>query len=719
MLLWSCLLLLGCSPDRSFSYRKTDAGDNRLTHIQDTLNFSVLSISPAPNRADVQPDENLILSFSSPVDDSSIEWSLFPDCGCLSLSLDSSKQKLTLKHRYLFTNNTVYQLKLTAKSLLSGTYLSAPLHFSFKVAQPLVALPFVPRVPQIISTTLNPEKQILPVAGSFDITFSEPMDKESVKQSLKITPDVDLDFSWNQSSTILTCSYKQLMNGQVYQIKLSKKTRAINGQTLEMDQQWRLKTRGPPVIYEISVANMIGNRQVRLGQGLVPIVLTGQDLVISGVTTNVLDITVSDLLVSADAKQISFNINIPHGDRIITPPAKEQLQLFLTYPAGQIRLDAFIQVTPIIVSSLTGDDGTGIGTYQNPFKTLTKALTVTNTNDVIELKEGTYNEASFQIKSNLLIRGAGIEKTILQGSQNSTGFTTHADNFYLQNLKMSGFTTALKMDNGQSTLNSVWIDTSRENAIECSGSANLILNKVKVTNTANHPITVSGNAVVSMDYSFIYNNGSGLSFSQSSKGFFYSGNLITKNATLTKDNEYCAIMAKDSSIIEMGKNATMRNVVAYNTGCGIFASDETSVTVNRTDVNFNGTSFATFSQNNKFGSGIILSGAYFTMNDSSSSFNKGPGVWLELDVKSVSIASDSSCKPNRLDGDSPVFKDTRDIKDSPGPTFFRNTYLKNKLYQDIDNKCGPTTKGDPEPWDLASSGACLSIAKSTVDSCLP
>jgi len=66
----------------------------------------------------------------------------------------------------------------------------------------------------------------------------------------------------------------------------------------------------------------------------------------------------------------------------------------------------------IIFVRTTGDDGTGDGTFQKPFKTIDKGVTTSVAGDTIDVGDGAFAETNqVDVDKNLTIRGKGAGKT--------------------------------------------------------------------------------------------------------------------------------------------------------------------------------------------------------------------------------------------------------------------------------------------------------------------
>ena len=85
-----------------------------------------------------------------------------------------------------------------------------------------------------------------------------------------------------------------------------------------------------------------------------------------------------------------------------------------------------------------GNDDTGNGTKEYPYKTIKKCLDVTDAGGTIHLSEGTYSERNLNINKNIKILGVSKEDTIIDGNEKGEIFhvTDSNVNVNISNLKI-------------------------------------------------------------------------------------------------------------------------------------------------------------------------------------------------------------------------------------------------------------------------------------------
>ncbi len=78
------------------------------------------------------------------------------------------------------------------------------------------------RPPEVSETDPADNQTDVPVDADLKITFSKSMDKVSTRTAFSITPDVDGDFSWSSSDSVLTFTPKALLSHQIpYQVTIT------------------------------------------------------------------------------------------------------------------------------------------------------------------------------------------------------------------------------------------------------------------------------------------------------------------------------------------------------------------------------------------------------------------------------------------------------------------------------------------------------------------
>lgn len=181
----------------------------------------------------------------------------------------------------------------------------------------------------------------------------------------------------------------------------------------------------PPAIHSVVVPGNGGSAQVRQGVGPVALEVTGIKL--AGVTSA----TVGDLPATLRAGGTDAGVTVDVVVAHATAPGARTLQLGL--PAGEdpLTYPSAIEVTPITVMG-TGSDLTGRGTPAAPFRTVSRALSLSARGDEIDVRAGLYDLVAGEqwvatsgtlpptfpaanVPDGVILRGQGSAVSILDG----------------------------------------------------------------------------------------------------------------------------------------------------------------------------------------------------------------------------------------------------------------------------------------------------------------
>ena len=195
--------------------------------------------------------------------------------------------------------------------------------------------------------------------------------------------------------------------------------------------------------------------------------------------------------------------------------------------------------TPVCVSE-NGDDTTGNGSSDNPYRTIGKAINEATSGGTVLVAAGTYDE-NITLKSRIKIIGAGSSDTTIQG----LGTTNVIDGVGVQNVTVQGFTitgssdttsgiycsdcTALIIrgssivDNGNSTTS---------NGILLQGTSTALIEQNVISGNSDGGITVSGDSRAIIRNNIIANNGDcGIYRSSGNWTTYITNNVIDSNGT--------------------------------------------------------------------------------------------------------------------------------------------------------------------------------------------
>lgn len=204
-----------------------------------------------------------------------------------------------------------------------------------------------------------------------------------------------------------------------------------------------------------------GSSQLRQGSGTVLLEVIGKNLErISAFKLGDLQAT---LLPGRTSTRLELQTTIGHGTSIGVK------NLILTADGGETTYLGALTVTPI-TAGLGGNDTTGVGTTERPYRTLNNALSIAQSGDTVRLLNGTYNSESGErwptiaagvlspnIPVGVLVEGESTAGTVLEGPGTMTvavglAFTGAGG---AGNLTVKNFVSGLFMTTGEIAINNV------------------------------------------------------------------------------------------------------------------------------------------------------------------------------------------------------------------------------------------------------------------------
>jgi hypothetical protein len=208
-----------------------------------------------------------------------------------------------------------------------------------------------------------------------------------------------------------------------------------------------------PTVQEIALTGYGLSNQVRQGAGDLEINLKGSNLeTLSSAKLGSYDLTVQSK--AADAAKLT--VNVPHG------AALGALDLTVQNGAGTLTRSAAVEITKITTATkpeLNPSDTDGKGTPNRPFRTLTKALSVSGKGDTVLLTAGIYSAGEIwpgssaaddppNVPDGVSIEGQSSDRgtVVLQGPEVGLGNLSgllFAGNADARNLTLRGFKYAL------------------------------------------------------------------------------------------------------------------------------------------------------------------------------------------------------------------------------------------------------------------------------------
>jgi uncharacterized protein YfaS (alpha-2-macroglobulin family) len=220
---------------------------------QTAKGLQVVERLPRPDGRDVNPGAALAVTFNNPVVPLSAESIEHAPAFTLEPAASGRGEWLNTSTFIFYPDPPLfggmeYLLKLNTNLVsTSGAPLifenDAPSEWSFTTAPPLL-ISIVP-----------PDAVNLPLDSAFNLTFNQPMDRESVGENLTLQDSmggsVSGGFTWNEDSSELTFQPDSLLSrGTNYYLNLSGQTKALGGTPLEEDYSFGFASVGSLAVEE-------------------------------------------------------------------------------------------------------------------------------------------------------------------------------------------------------------------------------------------------------------------------------------------------------------------------------------------------------------------------------------------------------------------------------------------------------------------------------------
>ena len=338
-----------------------------------------------------------------------------------------------------------------------------------------------------------------------------------------------------------------------------------------------------PAISTVSIAGVTGSTQVRQGAGDITLDVTGTNL--SGISAASLAGLTGAFAGGATDTTATIFVTIPSGIAFGDKTLSLNVPISSTVPSGTLKKTAAITITSIVAGP-TGNDTTGQGTPELPFRSLKQAASVASSTDNIVLQNGTYNTASGesfpQAVDGLTIEGESQAGVIIDGTgapANNNGLSSASGTTSLSKLTVQNFVGPF--------------DTTRFEALDGNG------------------IMVSGGTTTLTNVTSTSNN----------NGFKLEGGNANLNTSNFSNNDYYGVSAETASIT-VGKLSMTGSSVMGNgkTVTGVITAGISINTLRELDLN-------TVTVTDNDSDGVHISGAnLIKLRGSSITGNGGSGL---------------------------------------------------------------------------------------------
>ncbi len=210
----------------------------------------VMKVSPNDGAKDVSAHSDIEITLNRV--DTTSKWQL-ETSPAVEMEQDIKGSKVTFKPTKLLEQDTTYQLKLNRIDTQIDLSTQKVIHesdpvlvkqWSFKTVAPPLIKEFKPK-----GESVKPDSLIA-------ITFDEPMDKASIEQHLKITPQIATEYSWDEQGKTLTITpVSPLQKETEYKVTIEKGAQSQIGGVLMKDVVYDFATVGKVKVTATSPAN--------------------------------------------------------------------------------------------------------------------------------------------------------------------------------------------------------------------------------------------------------------------------------------------------------------------------------------------------------------------------------------------------------------------------------------------------------------------------------
>ncbi|MCA9836311.1 MAG: DUF1565 domain-containing protein [Trueperaceae bacterium] len=396
----------------------------------------------------------------------------------------------------------------------------------------------------------------------------------------------------------------------------------------------------PVTVEQVSIAGYEDSLQIRQGAGEIMLELTGSDLdKLSEPKLGDLALTLANQSKSA----VQLAANIPHG--------LETGSYTLSFLAsGQVlELDQQIVITPLYVSP-DGNDKTGKGTTDLPFRSLSFALKQADSGDRIQLAAGEYSTAANEVWP------VWTHEGILPGGVANDGLNANVPEGV--SIQGEGATTILKGEGiGSQTLGLVFAGNAQ--------LANVLLQDFEYALLARAGILMIENTRIN----------------SSAGGLWAYG---TSTVTVSGESEF------SGSVMGVGAlNEATVNLLGTQLSFGLFglgASENAKLLLESVKVFNNAAGIGVLGQANvrlegveafDNGTGMSLSGGIVRVRDSSFNNNQEFGIRVLEGLQKLDLGTSADAGNNELNGNGTFqFLDARPARAQPGGVVIEMSHTK-------------------------------------------
>jgi uncharacterized protein DUF1565/parallel beta helix pectate lyase-like protein len=297
----------------------------------------------------------------------------------------------------------------------------------------------------------------------------------------------------------------------------------------------------PPAIDSVVIDGNLFSRQVRQGLGPIHLIVTGRGLQYVTVA-NLEDLQGVTVHPGDPDGGVTIDALIPHA----LLPGPRALTLTLADNRPILTQAAVVEVTTIRATA-QGDDASGRGTEEHPFRSLTKALSLSASQDEVDLGPGTYalvngerwpaedstppRTSAFNVKDGVVLKGSGSAVTLLDGTGllGSAAALVFEGGGSAEGMTLKSFHRGVISSSGLVNLTDVGVDTCTAEGFIPYQAATLRLVGSKATGCA-VGLRAMGSAAVDVSASNFDGNGTGVELDDNTHGVI-AGTGITRSSS--------------------------------------------------------------------------------------------------------------------------------------------------------------------------------------------
>jgi hypothetical protein len=379
-----------------------------------------------------------------------------------------------------------------------------------------------------------------------------------------------------------------------------------------------------PEIEGVTLEGFGGSKQVRQGYGSVTLNVVGSHL--SSISEAKLQMNdeagVAVLPVSILTKTdstVTLQTTVQHG----AIPGNYTLSLSNETTTQH---SPALFVTPIITGP-SGHDANGRGTIDAPFRSLTRAVSVATSDDLIVLQEGEYNVANGEdFPLNVLgmsVQGAGVDKSIISGAGSTTDCLTvvgSGEDTHIADLEVTACgEEGIQLEDGTTRLVRIRLRENQGSGLRLTGTAEATVSQSHFVANADNGIVVQNSAQLTFDSdgqsTFVDNGQSGL--------YLITYAKLTARKLLIGGNEYGIRLIGPQVEVSLQESS-----LTENSSHGVFIENSQQVDLSTVNVLNSG------------GHGVYVTGnTDLTLLEFQSISNGGDGINVNVEADETALLS--------------------------------------------------------------------------------